>query len=117
MAYTDYQHPFDFGHVHDVLRSAREIGVVHRRRRFPRPLAQRIFTLHYDTIHQADDVAVIVAAIDASKGACLTFNVTLPVVGAVVVRFDDDGYRYVVHRGKWREMVLNLVEEVRVPVG
>ena len=107
--------PFTVVRVYDVLSSPAELGAVHRRERFPRPKAQRRFVLearHEDIL--TSDIAGILAGIDALKGAALPITLTLPDVGAVDVRCEDDGYEYEIANGTLRHLTIHLIEEPRV---
>lgn len=113
MAYTDWELPFVNARVFDVLKSPTSVGVSIRRQRWPIKNPPRRFQVHYEHTALAD-VQTVIAAIDAVKGAAVDFALTLPDVGAVQVRFADDGYTYRVANGNQRHLVVNLDEEYRI---
>lgn len=106
--------PFTVTLAYDVLESDQAGGAVHARQRFPRALGQRYFRLEARNLEVTTEVAAAIIAIDACKGAALPITLTIPDVGSVEVRFDDDGYSYEVANGTLRHMAITLVEEPRV---
>lgn len=110
MSYDDYQLPFAARISHSVLSTPRESGVVVRRRRFPRPVAQASYEITFEKLTQAD-LAAWIAIFDTAKGSALTFSLTLPDVGAKTVRLVDGKYSYGVSWGEWRTLSFAVMTE------
>lgn len=111
MAVTNYQLPFEVERNFNVLQTEAPSGVVIRGLLFPR-LPERRFKLTYKTLHQVD-LDVLQALVDAAKGSAVPFFITLPKVGSVEVRIDDDGYEFACIGGKLRTIGVTLIEEPR----
>lgn len=97
----------------NVLVSKSDQGAVIRRTRFPRPPIRR-FKLTADNLEMTTELAALLLGLDAALGSALSFNVTLPIVGTVTVRNDDDVWSYAVRNGTLRDFAITLIEEPRI---
>lgn len=100
--------PFTVERIYDTLVSPADSGCVLARTRSP---GLRRFRLVAENLDLLTEVAPIIAAIEAFPGASMPFPVTLPDVGTINVRNDEDGWSYQVANGKLRHLSLTLIEE------
>lgn len=100
--------PFTVERIYDTLSSDAGEGCILSRTRSP---GLRRFRLTAENLELVAELAPILVVLETYPGSSLPFTLTLPDVGPVEVRNDDDGWIYEVQNGKLRSISVTLIEE------